>query len=290
MGRALGSHSAVLDGEIVALDSGGRPSFEALQQRMQLGSRAQAARRAKSTPVTYVIFDLLWLDGHSLMGLPYSERRARLAALALSGESWRTPEHVVGHGAALLAASAEQGLEGIVAKRLDSAYQPGLRSRDWLKIKRFGRQEFVIGGWMPGKGRRSSSVGALLLGVYEPAGALRYVGRVGSGFSDAELERLARPAGAARARAVALRRRPTPTARRDLLRAAARRRGRVRRVDRRWEPAPAHLQGPARGQGADRGPPRGHRRRAGCGDRRRSRAAAHREAGRRGGARPDRPA
>ncbi len=191
LGRALGSHSAVLDGEIVALDSDGRPSFTALQQRMQLGSRAQAARRARTTPVTYVIFDLLWLDGHPLMALPYSERRARLAELALAGESWRTPAHVVGHGAELLAATADQGLEGIVAKRLDSPYQPGLRSRDWQKIKRVGRQEFVVGGWLAGKGRRSRSVGALLLGVYEADGVLRYVGRVGSGFSDAELERLA---------------------------------------------------------------------------------------------------
>jgi bifunctional non-homologous end joining protein LigD len=189
--RALGSHSAILDGEIVAFDRDGRPSFAALQQRMQLTSKAQVKRQAKGTPVTYVIFDLLWLDGHSLMVLPYAERRERLAALQLNGESWRTPEHVVGQGAALLKASAEQGLEGIVAKRLDSVYQPGARSRDWVKVKRIGRQELVIGGWMPGKGRRSERIGALLLGVHED-GALRYVGRVGSGFSESELDRLAR--------------------------------------------------------------------------------------------------
>ena len=189
LGRALSSHSAILDGEIVALDASGRPSFGALQQRMHVASRAQAKRLAKDTPVTYMIFDLLWLDGHSLMEQPYRERRARLGELRLDGESWRTPEHVVGQGSALLAASAEEGLEGIVAKRLDSIYQPGLRSRDWVKVKRFGRQEFVIGGWMPGKGKRTERIGALLLGVYED-GRLRYVGRVGSGFSDSELERL----------------------------------------------------------------------------------------------------
>jgi bifunctional non-homologous end joining protein LigD len=190
LNRALSSHSAVLDGEIVAFDSEGRPSFGALQPRMHVGSRAQAKRLAASTPVTYVIFDLLWLDGHSLMGLTYLERRERLITLALNGESWQTPEHVLGEGSALLEASRRQGLEGIVAKRLGSTYQPGARTRDWIKVKSFGRQEFVIGGWLPGKGRRRERIGALLLGVYEPDGTLRYVGRVGTGFTEQELERL----------------------------------------------------------------------------------------------------
>jgi bifunctional non-homologous end joining protein LigD len=191
LNRALSSHGAVLDGEIVAFDSDGRPSFSALQPRMHVASRAQAKRLAASTPVTYVIFDLLWLDGHSLMARPYLERRERLADLKLGGESWQTPEHVVGQGSALLQASREQGLEGVVAKRLRSIYQPGVRSRDWIKVKSFGRQEFVIGGWIPGKGKRRERIGALLLGVYEPDGELRYVGRVGTGFSEQELERLA---------------------------------------------------------------------------------------------------
>jgi bifunctional non-homologous end joining protein LigD len=188
--RALGSHRAVLDGEIVAFDETGRPSFGALQRRMHVASREQARRLAKRTPVTFMIFDLLWLDGHSLMALPYSERRDRLASLGLDGDSAQTPEHVVGHGSELLKASAEQRLEGIVAKRLDSSYQPGARGGSWLKIKTIHRQEFVVGGWLPGKGRRQATIGALLLGVHEPGGELRFVGRVGTGFSDAELERL----------------------------------------------------------------------------------------------------
>jgi bifunctional non-homologous end joining protein LigD len=192
LGRDLGSHHAVLDGEIVAFEESGRPSFGRLQQRMHVASRDAARRLAKATPVTYVIFDLLWLDGHSLMALPYRERRERLAGLKLSGESWQTPEHVVGHGRELLAASVEQRLEGIVAKRLDSRYEPGRRSTSWIKIKTMRRQEFVVGGWLPGKGRRRESIGALLLGVYEPDGSLRHVGRVGTGFSDKELDRLAR--------------------------------------------------------------------------------------------------
>jgi bifunctional non-homologous end joining protein LigD len=190
LGRALGSRSAVLDGEIVAFDGAGRPSFSRLQQRMQLTTRAQARRVMAATPVTYMIFDLLWLDGHSLMELDYAERRRRLAGLELAGESWQTPENVLEQGHALLQASVEQGLEGILAKRLDSTYQPGLRPRSWIKIKTVGRQEFVVGGWLAGQGKRRERIGALLLGVYEADGALRYVGRVGSGFSDGELDRL----------------------------------------------------------------------------------------------------
>ena len=139
-----------------------------------------------------MIFDLLWLDGHSLMELPYERApRAARRARARAASHWQTPEHVVGHGrAAARRRASEQRLEGIVAKRLDSPYEPGRRGGGWLKIKTFGRQEFVVGGWLPGKGRRSSTIGALLLGVYEPGGALRYVGRVGTGFSEKELERL----------------------------------------------------------------------------------------------------
>jgi bifunctional non-homologous end joining protein LigD len=191
IGAALGSHSAVLDGEIVAFDDAGRPSFAALQQRMHTPSRAKARQQAKDTPVTYVIFDLLWLNGHSLMELRYEQRRELLSAMALTGQSWQTPEHVLGDGAQLLQASARQGLEGIVAKRLDSTYQPELRSSAWLKIKSVGRQELVVGGWMPGKGKRQQSIGALLLGVYDDDRALRYSGRVGSGFTQHELDRLA---------------------------------------------------------------------------------------------------
>jgi bifunctional non-homologous end joining protein LigD len=192
LNRALSSHSAILDGEIVAFDERGLPSFAALQRRMHVGSSAQARRLAKATPVTYMIFDLLWLDGHSLLDRPYAERRERLAALALDGERWQTPDHLTGKASDVLAATAEQGLEGIVAKRLDARYEPGARNASWIKIKNFDRQELVVGGWLPGEGRRSSRIGALLVGVYDSDGAFRYAGRVGTGFSDAELDRLAR--------------------------------------------------------------------------------------------------
>jgi bifunctional non-homologous end joining protein LigD len=190
LNRALSSHAAILDGEIVAFDEQGRPSFAALQRRMHVGSATQAKRLAKAAPVTYMLFDLLWLDGHSLLGLPYEDRRELLAKLDLNGETWQTPEHLTGRGREVLAASAEQHLEGIVAKRLDSTYEPGGRSGAWVKIKNVGRQELVIGGWLPGEGRRERRIGALLVGVYEPDGSFRYAGRVGTGFSDSELDRL----------------------------------------------------------------------------------------------------
>jgi bifunctional non-homologous end joining protein LigD len=191
LNRALSSHSAILDGEIVAFDERGLPSFAALQRRMHVGSSAQAKRLATATPVTYMIFDLLWLDGHALLDVPYAERRERLAALALDGERWQTPDHLTGKASDVLAATAEQGLEGIVAKRLDTRYQPGARNGSWIKIKNFDRQEFVVGGWLPGEGRRRARIGALLVGVHDADGAFRYAGRVGTGFSDAELDRLA---------------------------------------------------------------------------------------------------
>jgi bifunctional non-homologous end joining protein LigD len=187
---ALGSHSAVLDGEIVAFDDAGRPSFAALQQRMHTPSRGRAKRQAKDTPVTYLIFDVLWLDGHSLLDQPYEARRELLDAMELNGVHWQTPEHTLGDGAALLAAATEQNLEGVVAKRLDSAYRPGSRSGEWVKVKGVQRQELVVGGWLPGKGKRASTIGALLLGVTEADGALRYAGRVGSGLREEDLTRL----------------------------------------------------------------------------------------------------
>jgi bifunctional non-homologous end joining protein LigD len=192
LNRALSHHRAVLDGEVVALDAEGRPSFGALQRRMHVASESAVRRLAKETPVTYVIFDLLWLDGHSLMELPYTERRARLTELELGdGERWRVPDYLTGHGTELLEATAQQGLEGVIAKRLDSPYEPGRRSACWSKIKNVERQEVVIGGWVPGDGKRRDRIGALLIGVYDESGQLRHVGRVGTGFTEAELDRLA---------------------------------------------------------------------------------------------------
>ena len=177
----LARHGATVDGEIVAFAADGRPSFERLQERMHVASAAAAAERAARTPVTLVIFDLLELEGEPLLAQSYAERRRLLEALGLRGSAWQTPDAHFGDGGELLAASAAQGLEGIVAKRLDSRYEPGRRSGAWIKVKNARRQEFVVGGWMPGQGGRATSIGALLIGYHE-AGELRYAGRVGSGL------------------------------------------------------------------------------------------------------------
>ncbi len=189
---ALAATTALLDGELVATDDHGRPSFGRLQQRMHVSSPAEAARRAAEVPVTYVVFDLLHLDGHDLTSLPLVDRRRLLDQLMDPGPSWRSsPQH--DDGVALLAAADERGLEGVVAKRTDSTYEPGRRTRTWLKVKVRRRQEMVVGGWVTGEGGRAGRIGALLVGYHDHPGGgpLRFAGRVGTGFTDAELQRLA---------------------------------------------------------------------------------------------------
>lgn len=186
---ALGEHRAVLDGEIIAFDDHGRPSFQALQERMHVRGR-ELPRLVERRPVTLMLFDLLWLDGEPLTEMTYDERRARLEALDLDGPHWQTPAAHPGQGHELFAATAEQGLEGVIAKRRDSRYVPGGRSDAWLKVKHRRRQEFVVGGWLPGKGARRGTLGSLQLGVHDGDGRLRYAGGVGTGFDHDTLDRL----------------------------------------------------------------------------------------------------
>jgi bifunctional non-homologous end joining protein LigD len=186
LSRSLGALRLILDGEVVAFDDDGRPSFERLQTRMHLASDSAVRRRMGDVPVTYIIFDLLYMDGHSTCPLPYSERRRLLAELELEGPYWRTPAHHEGDGKALLEATEQLGVEGVVAKKLDSPYEPGKRSACWLKIKNVNSQEVVIGGYTPGEGKRRERIGALAVGVYED-GELRYAGKVGTGFSEQTL-------------------------------------------------------------------------------------------------------
>jgi bifunctional non-homologous end joining protein LigD len=196
LNRALSSHRAILDGEIVAFDDEGRPSFARMQQRMHVTSESVIRRRAKEVPVVYVIFDLLWLDGHPLTDLPLSERRERLEALDLTGPNWQTPPQLQGSGEELLAATAASGLEGLVAKRLDSCYEAGRRSGAWTKIKNVRRDEFVVVGWEPGEGRRAERIGALLVARHDAqSGDLVYAGEVGTGFTERTLLDLAERLG-----------------------------------------------------------------------------------------------
>src|SRR5213078_5060828 len=141
MGRALGSNEVILDGEVVALDEGGRPSFEEIQQRMGLTAETEIRRKMKEVPVTYMLFDVLWQDGHSRMDERYTDRRNALASLKLAGPSWQTPPFEKGGGQTMLEASAKAGLAGIVGKLLDSKYEPGRRSGAWVKVKNRNRQE-----------------------------------------------------------------------------------------------------------------------------------------------------
>ncbi|KAA0235610.1 MAG: Multifunctional non-homologous end joining DNA repair protein LigD [Acidimicrobiales bacterium] len=189
---ALGGREAVLDGEIVAFDDDGRPSFSAVQYRMHQPDPLVATHRAAEVPVVYIAFDLLWFDGLDAMSLPYTYRRKLLAELLEDGPNWQAPDYVVGKGEQLLEAARMRDLEGVVAKRLDSTYQPGRRAQTWRKIKIRHQQELVVGGWIPGHGR-SRHLGSLMVGYFDEAravGPLRWAGNVGSGFSNRDLRLL----------------------------------------------------------------------------------------------------
>jgi bifunctional non-homologous end joining protein LigD len=186
LGRAVVGE-AVVDGEIVALDRQGRPSFGLLQRRMNLADPREIEAAAKGVPAQLFLFDVLEQDGEPLVDLPYSERRERLEALVTENEVVKVPPVFDGDFDHAWKTSAELGLEGVVAKRTDSTYAVGRRSRAWTKLKHARTQEVVVGGWRPGKGNRSGLVGSLLLGLPDGDGGLRYVGRVGTGFTDAAL-------------------------------------------------------------------------------------------------------
>ncbi len=197
LAELVGSRPMILDGEVVAYD-GARPSFGLLQRRMGVSDRTRARRLAQEVPITYLVFDVMHLDGRSTIGLSYDERRDLVEGLQLKGPSWQTPPSFADTaGADVLAVSRDHGLEGVVAKRRASTYQPGRRSPDWIKVKHVRTQEVVVGGWTVGTGHRSDSIGALLLGI-PGADGLEYVGKVGTGFSDEslrEISRLLKPLG-----------------------------------------------------------------------------------------------
>jgi bifunctional non-homologous end joining protein LigD len=156
---------------------------------MHVSSARQAARLAETSPVTFLAFDVLQLDGRPLLALPYSGRREILDGLTGSA-GFLTPPYFPGPDlAAVLEASLGQGLEGVVAKRLDSPYEPGARAGGWLKVKNQLSQEVVVAGWKPGKGNREGLIGSLLVGVHDE-GRLLYCGHVGTGFTDKTLRML----------------------------------------------------------------------------------------------------
>jgi len=186
LGEQLGSRQALLDGEVVAFRDG-RPDFGLLQSRMHVARPTAALLR--DTPVTLLLFDVLHLEGRSLLDAPYDERRAALEALGLDGPSWSVPPAFVGTGSAVHEATRAQGMEGVVAKRRDSRYEPGRRTDCWVKVKHVQRQSAVVAGWKPGEGGRAGRVGSLLLGVQADEG-LVFAGHVGTGFTQATLRLL----------------------------------------------------------------------------------------------------
>jgi len=177
LASAVRSPECVVDGEVCALDEQGRSSFSAMQQGRG------------GTPIVYAVFDLLELDGEPIVSLPIEERRKRLAQLLDVRERTVQVSAVFDDGPALLETAKEQKLEGVMAKKLGSRYAEGRRTRDWLKIKTHGEQEFVIVGYTKGEGRRASSFGSLVLAVNE-SGTLRWVGNVGTGFTEGTIAEL----------------------------------------------------------------------------------------------------
>ncbi len=198
LANSLGTVNIVLDGEIVAFGADGKPSFSLLQTRMGV-SPANLKSRLATAPITYMIFDLLYLN-RPVIDLPYTQRRDLLENLRLDGSYWQTPSFKIGNGQDLLTASRKLGLEGLIAKKIQSKYFPGKRTGDWIKLKNQQRQELVIGGYVTGQGSRSGKIGALLVGYYDltaeqaaKLGKLQqliYAGKVGTGFSTSDLAAL----------------------------------------------------------------------------------------------------
>ena len=189
----ISAREAIVDGEVVALDPEGRPDFSLLQDRTGLrGLEAATGRRSpdaprltaderRAIPLAYMVFDLLHLDGSSLLDVPLEDRKRLLRRVMRPHPLVRYTAHVMGEGEAFVRAAADRGLEGVVAKRRASHYEPGKRSRDWLKIKLRREQELVVAGWLPGKGS-AGELGSLIVAV-NADGRLRHAGQVGSGFS-----------------------------------------------------------------------------------------------------------
>jgi bifunctional non-homologous end joining protein LigD len=169
---SVNAGSAIIDGELVVLDADGRPRFELMQRH--------------ATQVAFYAFDVLSVDGHDTISLPYESRRELLGGLLETGPNWMVPVHRIGDGAALVEATVERELEGVMAKRLGSLYVPGKRSPNWIKVKNRHPVEVVIGGYKPGTGNRETTFGSLLVGVPADDG-LRFVGGVGTGFNQRTL-------------------------------------------------------------------------------------------------------
>jgi len=190
LAKSVKAKTAILDGEVVALDEQGRPSFSLMQQRTGFRPGGRRAAANADVPVLYYAFDLLYLDGYDLRQLPLEERKKKLAAILVTGDSLRYSDHYERQGKALFEIAREKGLEGILAKKRDSIYQER-RSSEWLKIKIRHRVECVIGGYTQPEGSRAH-FGSVVLGLYDNQGRLIHVGQAGSGFNQRSLAELSK--------------------------------------------------------------------------------------------------
>ena len=185
----VNSPSAILDGEIVVLEKG-LPSFDLLQNRFGVGDPMQVRMLARKIPTTYIVFDLLHLNGKDLVDLPLSDRRKQLTKIITDSPHLLLSQYIPGKGKPYFRNALKLGFEGVMAKRSESPYQIGTRSEDWLKLKQVRTLDCIIAGYTVGTGARSSSFGALVLAVYGKDGKLKHLGNVGTGFSDAMILRI----------------------------------------------------------------------------------------------------
>ena len=188
--RALAGscHSCILDGEI-AVFADGKPSFHSLAQRDHQMEKMRIDYLSQVMPASYVVFDIIYAEEKSLLDLPLRERKQILLHELQESEGVNIIDFYPDRGRDYFSAALKMGIEGVVAKRLASPYQPGRRSQDWIKIKKSLKLDLVVGGYIPGKGDRSPYFGGLLLGAYD-RGRLHYIGRVGSGFNEVELKEI----------------------------------------------------------------------------------------------------
>jgi bifunctional non-homologous end joining protein LigD len=187
--RALHGHSALVDGEIVVMDEDGRPSFERLQSRINVSRESDVRRAMRDHPATYVVFDILHLDGRDLTGTALRIRKKTLKDVLRPVDGVMYADDIERDGETFFAEVSRQGIEGMIGKRADSTYQPGRRTPDWVKVKAWHTQSCVIAGWTGGRGRRAEQLGALILGVYD-GDDLVHCGQVGTGFSASTLRTL----------------------------------------------------------------------------------------------------
>ncbi len=183
------ARQAIVDGELVVLDAGGKPSFERMQQRMNVTRDVDVRRVAVEHPVTFIAFDLLELDGRDLLSTELRIRKKTLRETIVDSPNILFAEHVERDGKSLFDVARESGIEGIVGKRADSLYRPGIRSPEWVKIKSWLGQSCVIAGYTAGRGRRTNQLGALILAVLDGS-RLVHCGQVGTGFDEKTLRDL----------------------------------------------------------------------------------------------------